>query len=743
MKRSKILLLLFLGLTLSTVYSQEPEMFKLLGFATEGSGTSGGAGGDTITVSTGTELQNALLAKKDNVTPLVILVEGLINEANSGDLSKIDVKEVNDVTILGSVSGAEFEGIGLKVRRSSNIILRNLKVHHVVNGEGDCIGIEGPSDHIWVDHCELYNEYQDVDKDYYDGLLDAKADCEYITYSWNFLHDSWKTALVGSSESDTYDRKLTMHHNYFLNCNSRIPLFRGSTGHFFNNYYKDIASTAINSRINACVLIENNYFENTKNPWVSAYSDVLGGGESVGNILVNSPFQYTSDTHELPFCSPSIPYEYSDLLNDAEHVPSLVMNFAGVGKLGLMEDPVFTVSKTINGSGSISIEPDKPYYDSGELVSITATPDTFWEFDGWSGDVGGNENPKQFAVDSNMLVMAIFKYEATDVLDIQFEEVYCALTGSIETEHEGFTGSGFVDFENAAGSTISLAIDATESVVCTMELRYAHGKTDDRSMEVVVNGVSQVAELDFPTTGAFTTWDTVRFDLTLAAGNNLIEWFSLTSNGGPNFDKVDIIANVAVLSRANCEEEPKLINAPGSLSVVTVSDSELDISWADNSDNESGFIIERKQEGGSFTEIADLDAGIQSFRDDQLSANSTFYYRVKAYGLSGESSWSNIASASTDPSGFTTKVSVGGALSVYPNPISGEGFARLTLEETGEVSLSLINLTGSKTLVYKGFVQEGSIQTIPLIFDQYSPGIYLLEMVGGAVRIIRRIVILN
>ena len=164
MKRSKILLLLFLGLTLSTVYSQEPEMFKLLGFATEGSGTSGGAGGDTITVSTGTELQNALLAKKDNVTPLVILVEGLINEANSGDLSKIDVKEVNDVTILGSGSGAEFEGIGLKVRRSSNIILRNLKVHHVVNGEGDCIGIEGPSDHIWVDHCELYNEYQDVDK---------------------------------------------------------------------------------------------------------------------------------------------------------------------------------------------------------------------------------------------------------------------------------------------------------------------------------------------------------------------------------------------------------------------------------------------------------------------------------------------------------------------------------------------------------------------------------------------------
>ncbi len=313
--------------------AQESEMFRLAGFATVNGNTTGGADGNVDTVSTGIDLQNALNAKQKEDTPLILYVEGTITLANSGDLSKIDVKDLMDVSIIGTGTGAEFDGIGIKIWKASNIILRNIKIHHVLSGEKDCISIEGPADHLWIDHCELYNEYPDVDKDYYDGLLDAKRDAEYITYSWNFLHDSWKTCLVGSSETDTFDRKLTLHHNYFLNCNSRLPLFRGSTGHFFNNYFKDITSTTINSRINACVRIENNYFENANNPWVSAYSDILGGGEPVGNILVNSPFQYGSDTYELPVCSPLIPYEYSTILHQAEDVPALVQAHAGVGKL--------------------------------------------------------------------------------------------------------------------------------------------------------------------------------------------------------------------------------------------------------------------------------------------------------------------------------------------------------------------------------------------------------------------------
>jgi pectate lyase len=308
--------------------------FTLIGWAAQNGGTTGGRGGATVNVNTGSALIQALA---DASGPTTIMVSGTITPANSGGASKIDVKDVQDISIIGAGSGAELNGIGIKIVRASNIVIRNLRVHHVATGDKDAISIEGPADHIWVDHCELYADYQSVDKDFYDGLLDAKAEAEYITYSWNYLHDSWKTALVGSSEDDTFDRKLTMHHNYFRNCNSRLPLFRGGNGHVFNNYYEDIIDTGINARIGACLRIEANYFQDARNPWVSAYSDELGSAELLCNVLAGtSPFEYADDVKELPTCTPNVPYDYDGALNHPDEVPAVVMENAGVGKL---DDP--------------------------------------------------------------------------------------------------------------------------------------------------------------------------------------------------------------------------------------------------------------------------------------------------------------------------------------------------------------------------------------------------------------------
>jgi pectate lyase len=335
--------------------------FALVGFATLNGGTTGGAGGTSITVNTGTALQNAINSKGPQ--PLTIYVNGIITPSNSPGLTKIDVKDKRDISILGVGTSGELNGIGIKVVRAGNIIIRNLKIHHVNIGDKDCIGIEGPADHIWVDHCELYNQYQGVDQDYYDGLLDAKSNSEYITYSWNYLHDSWKTGLAGSSESDTYDRKITMHHNFYENCNSRLPLYRGGTGHVFNNYYKDIASTAINSRIGACLQIENNYFLNTQNPYVSAYSDVVGYGELIGNVLVNSPFNYSTDVRQLGPCTVNIPYAYSSVLYSANDVPSIVSSNAGVGKID-----VFAASES-----TTEIMEDVSHSENG-VIAVTVSP---------------------------------------------------------------------------------------------------------------------------------------------------------------------------------------------------------------------------------------------------------------------------------------------------------------------------------------------------------------------------------
>jgi pectate lyase len=312
--------------------------FALAGWATEAGGTTGGHGGPTETVTNGQDLQDAI----DKGGPRIIYVQGKITSAPDG---KFNVKDVSDISILGLGSTAELDNVGIKITRASNIIIRNLKIHSVLTGEKDAISIEGPANHIWVDHCELYAEYDGVHKDYYDGLLDAKGDVDYLTFSWNYMHDSWKTSLAGSSESDTYDRKMTLHHNYYRNCYSRLPLFRGGNGHVFNCYYEDIHSTAINSRLGACVKVENNYFLNTKNPWVSAYSKVLGGVDASGNTFVNSPFDFSnSDINEALSCNAHVPYSYSSVLNSTSQVPNIVKQYAGVGKLS---DPAsFSVVKS-------------------------------------------------------------------------------------------------------------------------------------------------------------------------------------------------------------------------------------------------------------------------------------------------------------------------------------------------------------------------------------------------------------
>ena len=123
-------------------------------------GTTGGAGGDEVTVSTGVALQNAI---NDATGPRTIYINGTINIGNSTGLSKIDIKDVANISIIGIGDKGEFDGIGLKIWRGSNIIIQNVKVHHVLAGDKDGLSIEGPSDHIWVDHCEFYNEFQGVE----------------------------------------------------------------------------------------------------------------------------------------------------------------------------------------------------------------------------------------------------------------------------------------------------------------------------------------------------------------------------------------------------------------------------------------------------------------------------------------------------------------------------------------------------------------------------------------------------
>lgn len=96
----------------------------------------------------------------------------------------------------------------------------------------------------------------------------------------------------------------------------------------------------------------------------------------------------------------------------------------------------------------------------------------------------------------------------------------------------------------------------------------------------------------------------------------------------------------------------ELDTAPSGLSASAVSSTQINLSWKDNSDDETGFKIERKEgQGGTFSQITTVAADVTTYDDTGLSPGTTYYYRVRAYNDGGDSNYSNTTQATTSAGG--------------------------------------------------------------------------------------------
>jgi hypothetical protein len=92
---------------------------------------------------------------------------------------------------------------------------------------------------------------------------------------------------------------------------------------------------------------------------------------------------------------------------------------------------------------------------------------------------------------------------------------------------------------------------------------------------------------------------------------------------------------------------------PGEMTATASSSSQIDLSWADGTGNESGFSVERSPDGTSnWDEIADLPANSGSFNDTGLTPSTRYYYRVSAYNINGSSAYTT-ADATTNEQPLT------------------------------------------------------------------------------------------
>ena len=93
--------------------------------------------------------------------------------------------------------------------------------------------------------------------------------------------------------------------------------------------------------------------------------------------------------------------------------------------------------------------------------------------------------------------------------------------------------------------------------------------------------------------------------------------------------------------------------APSGLTATPVSDTGIDLSWNDNSDNETGFIVEFRSGSDDFRRIYPFfAAGVTEVRIDGLEPSTTYTFRVRGSNAVGAGDPSGESTATTMPAPY-------------------------------------------------------------------------------------------
>jgi hypothetical protein len=174
--------------------------------------------------------------------------------------------------------------------------------------------------------------------------------------------------------------------------------------------------------------------------------------------------------------------------------------------------------------------------------------------------------------------------------------------------------------------------------------------------------------------------------------------------------------------------------APSNLAATAASTSQINLTWTDNASNATGVKVDRSTDGINFTQVALLGASATSYSDTGLVAATTYYYEVVATNSAGDSSPSNIVSATTPASSTTGPVT---SLHYAPNSNfdannnyvpAQDGFNLADASSVDEVN-SLPS--GDMALVYIGMgdgVTSSFVNTVtPFIGNSKVYGFYLYD----------------
>ena len=121
-----------------------------------------------------------------------------------------------------------------------------------------------------------------------------------------------------------------------------------------------------------------------------------------------------------------------------------------------------------------------------------------------------------------------------------------------------------------------------------------------------------------------------------------------------SINKLGAVFVFALMGASACEMDDMMPNPPTDLKVTELQGG-AHVTWKDNSDNEGGFMLERKVGTGAFATYKSLDFNTTQFHDTDIKAGMTYGYRVmampKSGGHSADAKYSNEATFSLTGAG--------------------------------------------------------------------------------------------
>jgi aryl-phospho-beta-D-glucosidase BglC (GH1 family) len=301
--------------------------------------------------------------------------------------------------------------------------------------------------------------------------------------------------------------------------------------------------------------------------------------------------------------------------------------------------------------------------------------------------------------------------------DLQAEDATIS-QGVVESNHTGYTGTGFVNYDNVAGSYVQFTVNAAGAGTAPLTFRYANGTSSNRPLAVSVNNGAPV-NLDFPVTSSWTDWREVTVNAALSAGANSVRATATGPSGGPNLDRLS-----AGASGPPDTEKPSV---PGNLRSTGTTSGSISLAWEAATDDSGSVRDYRVREGESVVATVSGTGTTVS----GLAPSSQHTYTVTARDAAGnESDRSAPVTATTQPgSGGGTPVAANGQLRVCGVKLCNENGKQIQLRGMSSHGLqwhydclnnaSLDALSGdwkADVLRISVYIQEGGYDTNPRMF---------------------------